>query len=68
MWGVNGFGSESFGHVRVDVVSAVEPVVAPVVAHLVGVEPSFALVGREPSQHVDCREPDALSLPTMVVH
>lgn len=62
MWGVNGFGSEAFGHIRIDVVAAPKP---PVVAHLVCAEPSFALVGRDVVVAVIGREPAAIFLPTM---
>lgn len=64
MWGAYGFGSESFGHIRIDVVAAPKP---PVVAHLVGIEQAFAVVGRDVVVAVEGREPAVLTFNTMQV-
>lgn len=63
MWGVSGFGSEAFGHVRIDVVGAAPPSPSSpvVVAHLAGIEQAFAVVGRDVVVAVVGREPAALT-------
>ena len=69
MWGVSGFGVEPFGFIRIDVVGAVGPApLPPIVAHLVGIEPTFALVGRDVAVDVVGRAPAPLTFNTLQVN